>query len=296
MSIESSRETVFAARVARLGRALSPQLIDATFELCSAHAPGPRTTDCEVLVDVAYGPDPRHRLDVYAPDRPTGPRPILLFVHGGAFVGGDKGAPGVVFYANIGAWAVRSGLVGVNMNYRLAPRAQWPSGSSDVARAVEFLLDNAEYYGGDPARIILVGHSAGAVHVAGYVAGHHGSVVNSEISGAVLISGAYDFARWELSENDRAYFGKHDGDFLAISSVDRLARSSLPLVLATAEFDPPGFQRQMLLAAEARLNNSGHLPPLAFLSGHNHLSGVLMIGSQKVGDLLLAHIRENILR
>ena len=96
--------------------------------------------------------------------------PVLVFVHGGGFVMGDKGAPDAPFYNNVGLWAARSGCIGVTMTYRLAPAAPWPAGSEDVGAAVQFLHEAVERWGGDPKSIFLMGQSAGAVHVAGYVA------------------------------------------------------------------------------------------------------------------------------
>ena len=176
-----------------LGFELTPDQIQATIALMAPHAPRPGP-DVEVHRDVAYGPDPRHRLDVFVPaagtlidrsrmdvagnnrslaeERWAGAdrAPVLVFVHGGGFVMGDKGAPDAPFYNNVGLWAARSGCIGVTMTYRLAPAAPWPAGSEDVGAAVQFLHADVEQWGGDPKGIFLMGQSAGAVHVAGYVA------------------------------------------------------------------------------------------------------------------------------
>ena len=103
--------------------------------------------------------------------------PVLVFVHGGGFVGGDKHVPGTPMYDHIGAWAVRNGWVGVTITYRLAPEHTWPSGAQDVAAAVQWVRDNIAAYGGDPARIVVAGHSAGCVHVASYLAGQGGGTL-----------------------------------------------------------------------------------------------------------------------
>ncbi len=152
-----------------LGSELTPAQIQATIALMAPHAarPGP---DVEVHRDVAYGPDPRHRLDVFVPSAGADRAPVLVFVHGGGFVMGDKGAPDAPFYNNVGLWAARSGCIGVTMTYRLAPAAPWPAGSEDVGGAVQFLHGDVERWGGDPKNVFVMGQSAGAVHVAGYVA------------------------------------------------------------------------------------------------------------------------------
>ena len=73
--------------------------------------------------DIAYGSAELNKLDVFTPDGAGGPRPVLLFVRGGAFMTGDKHAVGVPFYDNVMLWAASQGMVGVNLNYRLAPDA-----------------------------------------------------------------------------------------------------------------------------------------------------------------------------
>src|SRR5205085_3613438 len=120
---------------------------------------------------ITYGADPKQVLDVYTADSAPGrrPRPVLLFVHGGGFRGGDKHGP---FYPdNVTLWAARHGMVGINIDYRLAPQNPYPAAAQDLAAAIGWARANAARYGGDPRRIVLFGHSAGANHVADYL-GH----------------------------------------------------------------------------------------------------------------------------
>src|SRR5262249_54865138 len=117
--------------------------------------------------NIAYGEDARQILDVYQPIWRSG-APVVIFIHGGAYVRGDKDAYGEM-YGNIATWFARQGLLGVNATYRLAPGAQWPSGADDVRGMVKWAKDNAAKFGGDGNRIYLIGHSAGATHVASYV-------------------------------------------------------------------------------------------------------------------------------
>src|SRR5258705_8175186 len=79
--------------------------------------------------DVKYGDVDRNLLDVFMPEAPSSPRPVLIYVHGGGFVRGDKRAPGSPFNDNIMLWAVRNGYIGVDVTYRLAPQAVWPAGA-----------------------------------------------------------------------------------------------------------------------------------------------------------------------
>jgi acetyl esterase/lipase len=126
--------------------------------------------------DVKYGPDERNALDLFVPEAAGSGRPVFMFVHGGGFVRGSKRQAGSPFYDNIMLWAVRNGMIGVNVTYRLAPQHQWPSGGEDLGMAVRWVGENAGAHGGDVNRVYLMGHSAGATHVAIYVA-HPSSMV-----------------------------------------------------------------------------------------------------------------------
>ena len=82
---------------------------------------------------------------------------------------GASGNPGSPFYDNVMLWAVNNGFVGVNATYRLAPQSPYPAGAEDLADIVAWVASQIGERGGDPARIYLMGHSAGAIHVANYV-------------------------------------------------------------------------------------------------------------------------------
>ena len=116
--------------------------------------------------DIAYvaasAPDfdtNRHRLDVYEPTKEaTAPRPVVLFIHGGSWNSGGKDD---FIYKAIGRRLAKNGFVGVVISYRLSPQVQVPQQADDCARALAWTVANIKDYGGDPARIVLMGHSAG---------------------------------------------------------------------------------------------------------------------------------------
>src|SRR5262245_27623332 len=129
----------------------------------------------KVTRDIKYGTHERHLLDLFVPEAAaTSPRAVLMFVHGGAFTRGDRRFPDAnsPVYDNIMLFGARNGLIGVNVTYRLAPKHQWPTAAQDLATAVHWVDEKFAAHGGDPTRVFLMGHSAGAVHVASYV-GHH---------------------------------------------------------------------------------------------------------------------------
>jgi triacylglycerol lipase len=113
---------------------------------------------------------------------------VLIFVHGGAYIAGNKRTGASPFYDNILLAAVQNGFVGVNMTYRLAPAHPYPAATEDVAKAVQWVLANIAANGGDPARVYIVAHSAGATHAANYIAHAKGT----GLKGAILISGVFD--------------------------------------------------------------------------------------------------------
>lgn len=113
--------------------------------------------------DLAYGNDPAHRLDVYRP-RKADNAPIAIMVHGGGWRRGDKGGASMV--ANKVEHWVGKGWVFVSINYRLVPNANPVEQAEDVGRALAYVQGKASTWGGDPARCIIMGHSAGAHLVA----------------------------------------------------------------------------------------------------------------------------------
>src|SRR4051794_21725504 len=191
------------ARLREIDAAISPRQAQESWALLTPYHEKAGYAAPRIARDLRYGEHPRHRLDVHtsasdavagrsADGQPAaGLAPVIVFVHGGGFVGGDKHTPGTPRYDLVGAWAVRHGWVGVTMTHRLAPEFRWPAGARDVAAAVAWLRANIAGYGGDPERVIVTGNSAGAVHVAGYVAGHGGGRLDG-VRGVALLSGIYE--------------------------------------------------------------------------------------------------------
>jgi triacylglycerol lipase len=230
----------------------------------------------EVTRDQSYGPHGRNVLDVFkAPGAGSG-KPVVVFVHGGGFARGAKRAEGLPFYDNIGLWAVSQGLVGVTINYRLAPQSTWPSGIEDLTAAVDWLEANVARYGGDPAKIVLWGHSAGAAHVADYVASAARRRVDAGIAGAVLTSGFYDLGT-EVSVW-KVYYGEDVTTYAERSSLPGLVATDVPLFVNDAELDPDMFQGETakLVAARAAADKPVER---VHLGGHSHISETYAVGT-----------------
>lgn len=200
---------------------------------------------------------------------------MVLFVHGGGFVGGEKSDPTLPYYDHVGAWAVRAGLAAVTMTYRLAPGHPWPAGAQDVAAGLRWTRDHIARHGGDPDRIVLVGHSAGAAHAAGYLTGHgehDGPAAAGRVAGAVLLSGSYDPAIAEPSPMLEAYYGDSAGRYPERSVVPGLVACERPLLIGVAELDPPEFHRQAMVLLDAQLAAHGVIPSFVTILDHTHLS------------------------
>ncbi|MGW8202449.1 alpha/beta hydrolase [Sphingomonas bisphenolicum] len=272
--------------IAAMGTDLGPDVLSQCRALFDADQSVLREQVPVTVADIAYGPHERHRLDLY---RPQGSdlAPVLVFVHGGGFLKGDKGGVDAWPNANVGRMAAQAGFVGGVINYRLAPDNVWPAGSEDVAAVVAWLKAHAAQYGGDPERIVLMGTSAGSVHVAGYLklAGVR------DIRAAILLSGLYGYT--PLDERDTYYYGD-PALYPDRMPLDAVASTSLPLFLACAEFDPPRFQAEFLGLMRDRLTRHGAMPRAFIHSGHNHYSMAMHLGTadRRLSDEICAFVRE----
>ena len=116
-----------------------------------------------VVRDVSYGADRKQRFDVYAP-KGVRNAPVILMVHGGAWRIGDKRSRGVV-ENKVARWS-RAGIIVISVNYRMLPGTDPVEQARDVARALAAAQGRMSEWGGDPDRVVLMGHSAGAHLVA----------------------------------------------------------------------------------------------------------------------------------
>ena len=281
-------------RLREFGDAFTPEVIGENLKLFAAIQEREPFADVEILRDIRYGDDERHRLNVFqAKGASKEARPVLVFMHGGGFIGGDKSMPGMPFYDNVGAWAARHGLVGVNITHRLAPKYPWPSGSEDVGASLQWIRKNIGDHGGDAHRVFLMGQSAGGAHVAQFLAhARFESADRAGLAGAILVSGLYDTNTMDKNPLFKAYFGEDASRYAERSALPGLAESPVPLMVTLAEFDPPDFKRQYVELLRAYLEKKRDLPRLAWLPGHGHLSGILAVNTERdfLGDRVLEFI------
>ena len=224
--------------------------------------------------DVAFGADARQRLDIYRPPASVGAaRPVIVFWYGGSWDNGSKKD-----YRFVGVALARLGYVTVLPDYRLYPQVRFPLFLDDGAQAVAWVQRHAADYGGDPSRIILMGHSAGA-HMAAMLALNQRYLEQAgadpaRIVGLIGLSGPYGLTPNTPTLNDifRAPFTPHDWQVLPYvfaqappallmhGRADKLVRVANTEALAAA-------LRAQGVPVESRIYEArGHIDMLAALS------------------------------
>lgn len=152
----------------------------------------------EQTLDLRYFADhERQVLDVFSPQGLAN-APVLLFVHGGTWMAGDKDFFGL--YRRLGHYLAANGIVAVLINYRLSPLVQHPEHVKDVARAYAWTTRNIQRYRGDNTRIFLCGHSAGG-HLVSLLATNERLLADGDLKltpaeraalrGVIAVSGVY---------------------------------------------------------------------------------------------------------
>ena len=164
-------------------------------------------------VDVAYGDGPRRRLDIYTPadTRPDNARPVVVFFYGGSWQSGSRAD-----YRFVAEALTRRGLVVVIPDYRVNPEVVFPAFVEDGAAAVRWTLENAVRFGGDPHRLFLMGHSAGA-NIAALLAldGRYlaaAGVAPGSVTGLIGLAGPYAFDPFATESVRPVFAGLQDKD------------------------------------------------------------------------------------
>jgi acetyl esterase/lipase len=280
-----------AEKIAAIGRVVDPENTGKIYTPLQEKEP---YAGVKVTRDVKYGSDARNIVDIFVPETGAAGRPVLMFVHGGGMIRGNKRPPGSAFYDNVMLFAARHGMVGVNVEYRLAPQFPWPAGNEDLAAAVRLVADKAADFGADPNRIYLMGHSAGATHVASYVSHpeFHGPK-GSGLAGAILSSGGYDFTKDEQSEGRIAYFGSDSALLAQRSAVAGLIKTNIPLMMSSAELDPPPIAAQSALLKDALCKSEHGCVRSIVLPKHSHMSESYAINTAdtQLSDQILEFIK-----
>ena len=269
--------------------------IPRTFDLFAPLLEAAPKTGVTVTKDIAFGEDPKQKLDLF---RPHGieTAPVVVFVHGGALTRGDKsGRAGT--YDNVLYFFARHGLVGVNANYRLAPQNKYPDAALDMGLAVAWIKANADDIGGDPERIYLMGHSSGATHVAtwAYDPSVHGAD-GPGIAGVVLSSGrlkADNRADDPNAAGVEAYFGTDTSLYPSRSPLTHGPSSPLPTFIVIAEYENPFLDTYGAALFSQMCTARERCPRFTRVLGHNHISTVASFNTddEALGVEILDFIR-----
>lgn len=257
-------------------------------------APSPSAVETVRAVPYHDGPEvdqQKHRLDLYLPGG-EGPHPVVVFVHGGGWIFGDRNVA-LDTYGKLGRRLATRGVLAAVISYRLAPGHRHPAQVTDVARAVRWTLEHAAEHRGDPGRVFLMGHSAGAQLVAllatdpRYLAEQ--GRTPSELAGVIAISGPYDVDRLGRSlliggANVHAAFGPDPATWRDASPGNHLGDGEPPpFLLAFAEGDYPILRHEAVRFAR-KLWRVGIPVGLREAEGKDHFTVIMDLGAE--GDPL----------
>ena len=189
----------------------------------------------------AYGSHPRQRIDVYRPRtwRPGQPAlPIIVFFYGGSWQEGERGG-----YAFAARGFADAGFVVAVPDYRLVPEVRFPAFLEDSAAAVRWVRANAARLGGDPDRIVLVGHSAGAYNAAMLAVDERWLGADRQaVRGLVGLGGPYDFLPLDIPVTIAA-FGQERDDGARTQPVNFASAGDPPALLLHGALDTTAYPR-----------------------------------------------------
>jgi arylformamidase len=190
-----------------------------------------------VTREIAYGPDPAQRFDVYLPSQVKG-APTIFYVHGGGWRRGDKAMRGLI-EAKQKRWTAAGAIV-ISANYRMLPDTDPIEQARDIARAVAKAQDTVASLGGDPDGFVLMGHSAGA-HLIGLLAASPTMIRQAGVkpwrASVLLDGGAIDTEATMQGRNlplFDAAFGKDPAYWRAASPLAQLNTKTAPVLAVCA--------------------------------------------------------------
>lgn len=241
-----------------------------------------------------YGAGPRQRLDVYAPRGAKGQAPVAVFFYGGSWDSGRRQD-----YSWVGRALASRGFVTVVADYRVYPEARYPDFLEDGALAVKWAQDHAREYGGDPGRIVLAGHSAGAYNAV--MLGFDGRYLRAagvdprSVKAVAGLAGPYDFAPFKDPIAKRI-FGEA-ADPPATQPLAYVTKDSPPAFLATGDADTMVYPRNTRALA-AKLRDAGVEVEERHYAGVDHIRILLALsrplrGGAPVLDEMTGFLREH---
>jgi acetyl esterase/lipase len=273
-------------------RAMFPLLAGLALPACAALRPGSFN---EGARDVAYGPHPRQRMDIYVPKGgAAGQKPVVFFIYGGSWANGTKET-----YSFVGDALAARGFVTVIADYRLVPEVRFPVFIEDGARALRFLRDTIAGFGGAPDQIHLMGHSAGAYNAMMLTLDRRFlaavGMSASEIRSTVGLSGPYDFLPFDIDVTKNAF-----GSARSPAQTQPIAfarRDAPPIFLGTGSDDRTVLPRNSERLAQALRQAGASSVTLKIYPGLGHAETAIALSrllpwQAPVLDDVVAFLRE----
>ncbi|MGH7126136.1 MAG: alpha/beta hydrolase [Stellaceae bacterium] len=225
------------------------------------------------LLDVSYGPDPKHRLDLYLPPAPVAGAPVLIFLHGGSWTHGYKEWMGFM-----GPALVDLPAIFVAANYRLAPAHQFPAQLEDTLALLAWTQQHIAQHGGDRRRVFIGGHSAGG-HLAALAClrqdlwPRHG-LAEGAVRGCFPVSATFDYRG--IAEDAGSFLARPQ-DAAGASPVVYVEGNRVPFLVAWGGAD---FERARRTSREmaAALTKAGAVTREMEISGADHFQMSLDLG------------------
>ena len=246
--------------------------------------------------DIAYGDLARQKLDVYVPrNAQSAAKPVVVFFYGGSWDSGSR-----VDYKFVAEALTSQGFVVVIPDYRVYPEVLFPGFMADPARAAKWVKQHAAEYGGDPQRVFLAGHSAGA-HIAvmltlddEYLAVE--SLKPTDFRGTIGLAGPYDFLPL-TSQRLKTIFGDAENQQKA-QPINFVTGKNPPMLLLVGKKDGTVWPRNTYrLAAKIKtaggpvqvvdFENWGHIDLVAKLAKPLRGDGELL---QPIADFVRSHL------
>lgn len=227
---------------------LSLYTLFSLFNRLSPKETGSRT----VATGIAYGAGPRRMLDIYAPSRGTGPWPVIFFCYGGSWSEGDRSN-----YAFAGRALSALGYVTVVADHRLVPEVEYPHFLDDLTEAFAWMVGNVAGYGGDPGKVALMGHSAGAYNAVMLALDSRylrARGLLGSVKAFVGLSGPYDFFPFDGPISIRVFGAVPDPH--STQPVNLVTADAPPMFLGHGEKDPIVWPYHVIVLA-ARLRGFG---------------------------------------
>jgi acetyl esterase/lipase len=227
----------------------------------------------------------RHVLDVYSPKKAASSAagfPVVLFIHGGSWTSGNKN-----IYTFIGRRLAKQGVVAVVINYRLAPPVHVPEQAADCARALAWTVANIRQYGGDPARVFVMGHSAGGGLAALLATDDallaRNGLPQNPVRGAIMDDPAgldmYSYLKEMRYEGDAQYkvpFGNDPAVWKEVSAIYKIRPGIPPFLFYLGGETYPSISGSSGRFRD-RLKAIGQAPAYTIIPGRHHIPMVLQL-------------------